>query len=75
MSAQIHVRSSCTLFFGASLIRYIFFVNWLGDDDVVLAVKLVEGSGVLFIDEILFLKLEFELILSVGLHSNKGNTK
>lgn len=75
MSAQVDVGSSCSLFFGASFVRYIFFIYWLSDYDIVLAVELVEGGGILFIDEILFLELKFELVLPVGFDWNEGDTE
>lgn len=48
-------------------------LDLVGDDDVVEAIEAVRNSGVLLVDEPLFLTLESELVFFARLHLNVGN--
>ena len=50
------------------LIRWLFAVGRVGDNNVILSMELVDSGGILLVNEKLFFQLKLELVLSIGLH-------
>ena len=68
-----------TLYFTGSFIKILFatilfkiLLKKRSDDDIILASQLVGSSGVLLINDILFVQFEFELILCIGFDMHVG---
>lgn len=55
--------------------RKIIVTFLVGDDNVVLSVKFIVGSGIFFINKVLLLQPKFEFVLFFRLHWYEGNTR
>ena len=74
-----YIFGMSTLYFTGSFIKILFatilfkiLLKKRSDDDIILASQLVGSSGVLLINDILFVQFEFEFILCIGFDMHVG---
>lgn len=75
MSTKVDIWSRCHWFLCTMLIRWLFAVGRVGDNNVILSMELVDSGGILLVNEKLLFQLKLELVLSIGFHFQNSHSK